>query len=173
MGKRRILSAIVPVLTAILILVAPTVANGQAKKKFTAKDLPANVTAAFQKQYPSATIRGAGKETEQGKTLYEVESVDGKVNRDLLYTADGTCVEIEETIALSSLPDAVSNSLKKEFPKGKVLKTEKLTKGETVQYELLIQTGKTKSEVVFDDAGKVIKNSKVGSKEEKEEKEED
>jgi hypothetical protein len=136
--------------------------------------LPAAVAAAFQKAYPLAKIKGTSMETEKGKTLYEIESVDGKINRDLLYAADGTCVEIEETVAVKDLPADVAAGLKKGFPKGTVSKAEKLVKGETVQYEMAIQVGKEKHEVVFDTKGTIVKDTKKtpNAKSEKNEKEE-
>ena len=174
MNKSQFILALI----AALFVCSTVPANAQGEQKIKAKDLPAAVTAAFQKAYPNAKIKGTSKEVENGKTLYEVESVDGKINRDLLYAADGTCTEIEEAVPLKALPDAVSKSLKKEYPKGKVLKSEKLTKGDTIQYELVIQSGKEKHEVVFDGTGKVVKDTKVvpkakGGKEEKEENEKD
>jgi hypothetical protein len=155
-----------------LLICAKVVASAQGDQKIKAKDLPAAVTAAFQKAYPNAKIKGTSKEVENGKTMYEVESVDGKINRDLLYNADGTCAEIEETIPGKALPSDVANALNKSFPKGKVMKSEKLTKGETIRYELLIQSGKEKHEVVFDGTGIVVKDTKVVPKA-KEENEKD
>jgi len=58
------------------------------------KILPAAVLDAFKTAYPKAVIKGTSKETEKGVTYYEIESVDGKLNRDLLYTADGKAAEI-------------------------------------------------------------------------------
>jgi hypothetical protein len=58
-------------------------------KKIPLKDLPAAVIAAFQRTYPKATITGIATEMENGKTLYEVESKDGTINRDLRFTDTG------------------------------------------------------------------------------------
>lgn len=146
------------------IVVSALAARAQGEKKIAVKDLPAAVTASFHKTYPHAKIRGASREQEKGTTYYEVESVDGKVKRDLLYTADGTCVEIEETIAAKALPTDVSKSLKQEFPRGKVLKAEKVTKDQTVTYELLVQSGKDRWEITFDQTGKVVEKSKRNEK---------
>lgn len=156
------------------LVCATVLASAQGEQKINAKDLPGAVAAAFQKAYPNAKIKGASKEAENGKTLYEVESVDGKINRDLLYNADGTCVEIEEAIPVKALPDVVANALKKAFPKGKVLKSEKLTKSKTIQYELVIQSGEEKHEVVFDTKGAIVKDTQMTpkAKEGKEENEE-
>src|SRR5512140_1895314 len=73
------------------------------EKKITEKDLPAAVKSAFHKSYPHATIKGLAKETENGKTYYEIESIDGKLHRDLLYTPEGDAYEIEETISPGKL----------------------------------------------------------------------
>jgi uncharacterized membrane protein YkoI len=151
-------------LLAALILSLTAVGFAQGEKKLSAKQLPAAVQAAFHKAYPAATIKGASSEVENGKTVYEVESVDGKINRDLLYSEDGSVVEIEETIALKALPDEVSKALKTETGKGKVLKAEKLTKGATIQYEFVVGSGKNKREVVIDPTGKIVKASKAEEK---------
>jgi hypothetical protein len=47
--------------------------EGAKKYTITAR-LPAAITTAFKKPYPNATIRRTAKETEGGKTVYEVES---------------------------------------------------------------------------------------------------
>jgi hypothetical protein len=174
MNKSRLSLFTICAIVIALLICATVVASSQGDQKIKAKDLPAAVTAAFQKAYPNAKIKGTSKEVENGKTMYEVESVDGKINRDLLFNADGTCAEIEEAIPVKALPDGVGTALTKTFPKGKVLKSEKLTKGETIQYELVIQSGKEKHEVVFDAKGTIIKDTKMKAKakEGKEEKEE-
>jgi Putative beta-lactamase-inhibitor-like, PepSY-like len=156
-------------LLVVLILCLSAVTFAQGEKKLSPKQLPAAVQASFHKVYPSAKIKGASSEVENGKTLYEVESVDGKVNRDLLYSEDGTAVEVEETIALKALPAEVSKALKTETGKGKVQKAEKLMKGESVQYEFLISSGKERREVVIDPSGKIVKTTKMKAKEKEEE----
>jgi hypothetical protein len=163
------------VLVLVLLVGATVVAGAQGEQKIKAKNLPAAVTAAFQKAYPNAKIKGTSKEVENGKTMYEVESVDGKTNRDLLYNEDGTCEEIEETLPVKALPSEVADAMKKNFPKGKVLKSEKLTKGETIQYEMVIKSGKEQHEVVFDTKGAIVKDTKKApkAKEGKEENEKD
>ena len=173
MTRNRFSQFLAFAVTATLIFCLTVPANAQGEKKIKAKDLPAAVASAFQKAYPLAKIKGTSTETENGKTMYEVESIDGKINRDLLYAADGTCIEIEETVAVKDLPADVAAGLKKGFPQGKVTKAEKLIKGETVQYEMVIQKGKEKHEVVFDTKGAIVKDTKITSKAKSKEKEED
>ena len=120
------------------------------------KILPPAVLSAFKTAYPNAVIKGTSQETEKGVTYYEVESVDGKMNRDLLYTAEGKAVEIEETVPPESLPVAVHQALAKEFPGFKVLKAEKMTKGDQKLFELQIQVKDKKVSVQIDSHGKII-----------------
>ena len=124
------------------------------------KDVPKAVLDAFQKSYPKAQIKGYAKEVEQETVLYEVESVEGKVHRDITYLADGTLHTIEETLPFSELPEPVQASVHKEYPKGKVSLCEKLIKGSTIQFELVVTTGKQKYELVLNPDGTVEKTEK-------------
>jgi hypothetical protein len=128
----------------------------QGAKKYTmAAQLPAAVTAAFKKTYPNATIRGTAKETEGGKTVYEVESVENGKARDLMYNADGTVIDIEEELSTADVPAPVHAALKKLYPTATIEVAEKLTKGATVQYELQIK-GAAKKIVTFTPDGKLV-----------------
>jgi len=118
--------------------------------------LPAAVLSAFKTAYPNAVIKGASQETEQGVTYFEVESVEGALHRDLLYAADGKAVEIEESMAATDMPAAVQETLAREYPEAKVLKSEKLTKGDIVQYEMQLQVGEKTIELTIDPAGKIV-----------------
>jgi hypothetical protein len=120
------------------------------------KVLPDAVLAAFKAAYPKAEIKGASKEVENGVTQFEVESVDGKLNRDLIYAADGKVLELEEAMAPESLPDAVKATLAKDYAGAKILKAETLTKNGTMVYELSLQGKDKKMGVTIDPAGKVV-----------------
>ena len=128
------------------------------EKEIAKKDLPAPVLAAFEKAYPHATIKETAKEVKDGKTLYEIESLDGTTSRDVTYLADGKTVEIEETVAAAELPDAVKATVSKEYPKGKISKAEKVTHGEALEYEIHVVVPKVKHELVVDPSGKVLKH---------------
>src|SRR6267378_1635562 len=87
------------------------------EKKITAKQVPAAVIAAFKTSYPHATIRGYAQEKENGKVFYEIESVEGTTHRDVLYNADGTVAEIEESIAATELPADAQQAIKQKYPR--------------------------------------------------------
>lgn len=146
------------------------------EKKISRKDLPRPVLDAFEKAYPKATIKGLSMEKENGKTYYEVESVEGTTTRDLLYLPDGTIVEIEEGIAMADLPTPVKEAIVAKYPKGRVDKAERTTRGPAVSYEMRISFSGKSIEVSFDPAGKLLEEKSVatpkGGKKEKEGKEE-
>ncbi len=156
MKRTAVLLAVVAVLGATAMVAAQEKSAGAKPAAVDLKILPPAVLAAFKTAYPQAVIKGTSKETEKGVTYYEVESVDGKLNRDLLYTADGKAVEIEETVTPESLPDAVQQSLAKSFPGLKIIKAEAMTKGGRKLFELEVQVNGKKKSVTIDPAGKIV-----------------
>ena len=117
---------------------------------------PAAVRTTIESETKNATLKGVSKETEKGKTQYEVETiVDGK-SRDIIVDPTGKVVEVEEQIALDAAPAAVQEALKGH---GKLLKLESVLRDGVTTYEADVQaaTGK-KSEVALDAEGKPLKS---------------
>jgi hypothetical protein len=117
--------------------------------------LPAAVTAAFKKSYPNAVIRGTAKETENGKTVYEVESVENGRARDFIFSAEGQVLEAEEEIANADVPAPVTAALRKLYPAASVTVAEKVTRGAAVQYDVQLK-GAAKKEASFLPDGKPV-----------------
>ncbi|PKK82534.1 MAG: hypothetical protein CVT49_13020 [candidate division Zixibacteria bacterium HGW-Zixibacteria-1] len=149
--------ALLALLPAVLLMFG--IGNLLAAEK---DDVPQKVTApkavmeAFQKAYPKGEVKSVGMETKDGKDYYEIESIDGKTERDILYNADGAVFEIEESILPETLPDVIKMSLKKEYPKGEIREAEKISRGKVVEYETLLENGEENIEVVLDDSGKIL-----------------
>jgi curli biogenesis system outer membrane secretion channel CsgG len=122
----------------------------------TKKQVPKAVLDAFAKAYPKATTKGFSRETEKGKTSFEVESVEGAVHRDVSYSADGSLLSIEESIAYADLPEAVRAALAKEAPKGTASSCEKITKGDVTEYEIVVRSGRKKEELLFSARGALL-----------------
>jgi uncharacterized membrane protein YkoI len=126
------------------------------EKKITAKDVPAAVITAFKNSYPNATIRGYAREKEEGKVFYEIESREGVMSRDVLYHADGTVAEIEESMAATDLPADAQQAIKQKYPKAVIRLAEKTTAGDKITYEVSLRQGKKRMSMEFDASGKVI-----------------
>ena len=118
--------------------------------------VPASIQAAFTKQFPNAKIKKVAKEKRDGKVVYEVESTDAGQNRDIIYSATGDVIEIEEGIALTALPAPVSAAVKAQFPKATITSAEKLTVGTVISYEVVL-TGAAKNELILTPEGKPVK----------------
>ncbi len=155
------------------ILAICIVSSGSAQdKKITKKDVPAAVLKAFEAAYPKAKVNNYGTEVEKGVTFYELETVEGKIKRDLLYKADGTLAELEEILTPSMVPDAIAKSVKAEFPKGKIVSGERTTQGSAVTFAIVVVNGKEKVSVNLSADGKIQKKTVMKSKKDKGEKEE-
>ena len=131
------------------------------EKKIDKNELPANVLNSFKKNYQNAIIKGASIEKENGKIYYEIESIDGAQRRDFLYTKAGKVAEIEETLTANDIPDIVKSSVMKNFPGGKINRTEKVTNKKSISYELVVEQGEQKHEVVLDSKGNIQKVKKM------------
>ena len=141
-------------------------ANEDKEKQLAKNDVPAAVLSAFEKAYPKAVVKGYSQEEKDGKTVYEVESLEGKTHRDVSYLADGSLVVTEEVVAAKNLPAAVRQAVIKGHPKGKIALAEKITEGKTIEYEVVVADGKTKIEIKLDVSGKVLESEEAKQTEE-------
>lgn len=133
----------------VLSLVA--VATASADTKIALKDLPEAVKKAVTENLQGGQIKGLSTEVEKGQTFYEVETVRNGHGRDLLFDKAGQLVSVEETVALSSVPEAVRKAL---TAQGKVLKVETVTKSGVVSYEGVVEKAGKRTEVALDAEGK-------------------
>jgi uncharacterized membrane protein YkoI len=141
---------------AVPVLMFSAIAVAQEKKIMRA-DLPPAVEKTVEAQSKGATIRGFSEEKEDGQIRYEVElMVDGH-SKDVLMDTNGTIIEVEEQVAMDSLPAAVRDGLQAKAGKGKLLKVESITKHDKlVAYEAQVMTGGKKSEVQVNPDGKSL-----------------
>jgi hypothetical protein len=128
-----------------------------AEKKIKRSELPPAVEKTAAAQGVDATIRGLSEEKENGQTFYEAEmTVDGH-RRDVLMNAEGVIVEVEEQVAMKSLPTSVQDALHAKAGKGKIVTVESITKHDSlVAYEAEVLTKGKRSEVQVDPLGKKL-----------------
>jgi hypothetical protein len=131
---------------ASVIFLAGTVIA--ADKKLTKSELPAPVQKAAYDQSKGATVLGYASEQENGQILYEAQLKVNGHTKDVSMDASGKVVEVEEEVALNSLPPEVQKGLIAAAGKGKIGKVESLTKsGKLVAYEAVAVTNGKRSEV--------------------------
>jgi len=134
----------------------PTTAQAQ-EKKIKREELPPAVEKTVSEQSQGATIKSFSTEVEQGKTLYEVELTVNGHGKDISMEKDGKIVEVEEEVAMDSLPPEVKAGLAKAAGSGTISKVESLTRqGKLVAYEADVKNGSKRSEVQVGPNGKKL-----------------
>jgi hypothetical protein len=145
------------VLTVVACFMVVTAVAGE--KKIKRSELPAAVERTVESESQGATIRGFSRESEKGKTYYEAELTVNGHNKDLLMDIAGAIVEVEEEVAIDSLPAAVRDGLQGKAGEGKLQTVESLTKhGKLVAYEAHVLTHGKRSEIQVDAAGKPLQH---------------
>lgn len=127
------------------------------EKTIKRPDLPPAVEKTVAAQSKGAEIRSFSEETESGQIRYEVELLVNGHSRDIEMDASGAVVEVEEQVAMDSLPAAVRDGLQAKAGKGKLTKVESITKHDKlVAYEAKVVTAGKKSEVQVDPNGRAL-----------------
>jgi len=144
-------------LAACLLLSGAALAQNT-ERPVKMKDLPKVVQATVREQSQGAVVRGLSMETENGQTFYEVSLKVKDHNKDVLIDTEGKVVEIEEQVALGSLPPAAKAEIEKQVGKGKILLVESVTKDAAiVAYEAHFRTQGKLREVKVSPDGKEMK----------------
>lgn len=124
------------------------------EQKLQRSQLPAAVRSTLDRETQGAAIKGYATEREHGRRVYEAETVVDGHTRDLQVAEDGTLTEIEEEVALASLPAPAQAGLTAKAAGAKITKVESLTKGgKLVAYEAATLRGAKKGEVQVGPSG--------------------
>jgi len=98
--------------------------------------IPAAILAPFRQAYPNATVLNVSRERRDGKIVYELETRDGAMRRDLIYDLEGHTLEIEEILPADSVPAAVRAGLERDLKGATILGAERVMRADTVLYEV-------------------------------------
>lgn len=129
--------------------------------KIALKDVPKVVVDAIKAKFPAGEMTEAAKETEDGKTTYEVTLKDGGKAVDIALTAAGVILEIEKEVAAKDLPKAVASAIEAKYPKATLTKAEEISAfadgKESKFFEVVLTTdGKKTVEVKLSPEGKIL-----------------
>ncbi|UCC43372.1 MAG: PepSY-like domain-containing protein [Candidatus Zixiibacteriota bacterium] len=119
-------------------------------------DVPAKVMEAFKASFPDVVISSVDSEVKDGKTLYEIETVQDSAEVDYVYAEDGTLIQIEEEISVESLPEIVVTAIKAAHEGCEIDEAEKITRGETVEYEVAVEVGEDEFELLVASDGTIL-----------------
>src|SRR5580692_8058789 len=96
------------------------------------KDLPPAVQKTVQEQTKGAEIKSISKETEHGKTTYEVETMLNGKHRDLEIDANGVVTEVEDETVIASIPDAAKAAIGNKGMGGRIVVVEVVTSANAI-----------------------------------------
>jgi len=160
-----------------LVAIVCAVAYGEKGEK---KDsIPAAIEAAIKALIPSAVLGEGGKEQEP-VNVYEVKIKDGSKEADVTVSEDGTAINAEYTETMDAMPPAVADAIKAqkaeikevvrvvEYAQIKVVKLD----APVTSYEAEVVKDGKKMEMTIAADGKILKQTVVKEKKDKDEKEE-
>ncbi|MFH1892231.1 MAG: PepSY-like domain-containing protein [Candidatus Zixiibacteriota bacterium] len=128
-------------------------------------ELPDAVLKAFKSAYPNAEILGFEAEKNDNAMVYEIECKFGKVEKDILYSADGSIIQIEQEIAVSALPEIVAKAIGSAYPDGKIDEADMISRDSIIEYEVAVEVGEEKFEAVVSSDGKIIASAQIAADE--------
>ena len=140
----------------VIALCASAVAVAS-EKEIPRSALPPAVEKTVQQLTQGAVIKGFTSETENGKVEYEVEMTVGGRSKDVSIASDGTVLEVEEAVALTSLPSAAKNAILARANGATITMIESVSKdGKIVSYEAHVVSGGKRSEIAVGPNGEKI-----------------
>jgi predicted phage tail protein len=133
-------------------------ATAYAESRVPCNTLPAAVLQHAKLEAGDATVYRCVKDRENGKLTYEVETVKDGKSKDITLDVSGTILEVEQEVAASSLPPAVSDAIAKAARSSKIGKVESVTReGAIASYETTITSNGERREVAFSPQGAPVK----------------
>jgi uncharacterized membrane protein YkoI len=167
---RRIMGWCAVVAVAGLVALGAAAVADDKAEKLSPDKLPKAVADAIKARFPDGKITSAEKETEDGKVVYDIELTSGGLKYEADIHEDGTIVEIEKEI--KEVPAVVAKAVEGKYPKAKIVEVMErykvVDKKETAtDYEVTIEDGDKKTEVIISLDGKSIKTEAEEKKEKK------
>lgn len=145
--------------SALIVIAVCAVPSIAAEKKIAKSQVPAAVIKTAEQQSKGATVLGYTRDTEDGQLEYEVQMTTGGHTKDVTIAPDGQLLEIEEQVALASLPANVQAALRQKAGKGTITKVESLIKhGVLVAYEAQVLNAGRHSEVQVGPGGETLQH---------------
>jgi hypothetical protein len=135
-------------LILLVSLLSSSWAEEENSREIDKSEMPMAVMEAFTEDYPEMEITSVEMWESDGVSYYELECGSG--NFDVIYMADGAIYATEEKIEVDALPQAVLSSLEKSFPDGEIEEAEKISRGDTTEYEVVVLFEDDEEELAFD-----------------------
>ena len=131
-------------------------ANADESVKITRQEVPKAVLDALVVRYPAARANAYARERRDGNTVYEIETTEKSVRRDIIFSVAGAILEVEEAIPPKRLPQVILDSISTNYPSSRVISAEKVTKGTDVVYEAQLSLKKKVTTLVYREDGTLV-----------------
>jgi len=129
----------------------------QEKSEISPGQLPAEVKAKFEKDFPTAHLMNLEKEGGNYEMTFKVDNV----NMSAVYDIKGNRKEVEKEIEESTLPPSVFDYIKKNYSGYKLKSSSQLMTDKAVKtYEVEITKDNKVVSLIFDASGKFKKKEK-------------
>lgn len=131
------------------------------KKAMAKTDVPTAVMNSFKKSYPDASITATWQEKRGEMTVFNVKTMQGQKPMTMVYSKDGSLIETKEPIEMTALPANIAKSVTSTYPKGTMERAEKITRGQALEYGVMLRQGGEAYSLVYSPEGKVISTQKM------------
>ncbi len=149
----------------MLAIFASICAGAQTNVASNVSVIPTAVTDAFQKKFPTATdVEWDTKTTKTSSDIavYHVSFDMGMTEKDndVWIDKDGNIVKHQKEIRAAQLPEAVQQSVKKNFPGYMAGDASRIEDNGVISYVFEIKKGNSERKIMMDDQGNVKGNLK-------------
>jgi hypothetical protein len=116
-----------------------------AESKIDLAQLPTGSQAAIKAMFPRAKVKGAAREEEDNKTVYEITLEENGLTIDVTVNSEGKIQVVEREIRAQDLPGPVKTAVEAKYPGAKqkiIERVERVTDGRATLdfFELLLVT---------------------------------
>jgi hypothetical protein len=120
--------------------------------------VPANINDSFKKLYPDVK---SVKWEKEDKNSFEANFVNNGVKTSIVLDNSGNLMETEIVISSKEAPEQILKYVAENFKDSKIKEVCKITdsKGK-INYEIEIQKGKKKKDLIFDENNNIVKKNK-------------
>lgn len=133
----------------ILFLALMGASLGACSQQLAAQETPALVQNTLKAHYPAATL----VEWEKKKDLFEAEFTVDQQDYSVLIDAAGTITMVKQDLAVTQLPAAIADVIKKEYAAYTLDDLEKIEKGGEVFYQVELEKSLWDKKLVFTASG--------------------
>ena len=150
-----------------IAMVVVMICSGLGESKDEVKpDIPEAILKAFQNEYPDAKITGFEQETDDSIIVYEIECTDGDTEKDVILSAEAKIIQVEQEIAVSSLPESVTKAALSAFPGAEIEEAEIVSRDSIVEYEIVLEVGEKEIEALISADGTIVESQEIADDDE-------